>query len=154
GFPPMSIPAFFSRVFVLDFFSNFAMEWMEVGKTQRNYRKRWTWYETARQYINFQLTAADFVICNNERQRDAWLGMLQSLGLITGEVYDADNSLRRLVAVAPHGIRPEEGNGGADDHRAFPLESVKATDKVLLWNAGIVGWYDPVTAIKVVHALS
>ena len=74
GFPPMSLPAFFSRVFVLDFFSNFAMEWMEVSKTQRNYRKRWAWYETARQYINYQLTAADFVICNNDRQRDAWLG--------------------------------------------------------------------------------
>ena len=90
GFPPMSLPAFLRKTFVLDFFSNFAMEWMEVGKTQRNYRKRWTWYETARQYINYQLTAADFVICNNDRQRDAWLGMMQSLGLITGEVYDGD----------------------------------------------------------------
>ncbi|MBI2760600.1 MAG: glycosyltransferase [Chloroflexi bacterium] len=197
GFPPMSLPAFFSRVFVLDFFSNFAMEWMEVGKTQRNYRKRWTWYETARQYINYQLTAADFVICNNDRQRDAWLGMMQSLGLITGEVYDADHSLRRLVAVAPHGIRPDElriadcglrgRNGGltpASDRlpagndqengirspadpairnpqstippsspicEAFP--QIKDTDKILLWNAGIVGWYDPVTAIRAVHAL-
>ncbi len=157
GFPPMSLPAFFSRIFVLDFFSNFAMEWMEVGKTQLNYRKRWTWYETARQYINYQLTAADFVICNNERQRDAWLGMMQSLGLITGEVYDADNSLRRLVAVAPHGIRPDtpapaSGQPGTVFSRTFP--AIRPTDKVLLWNAGIVGWYDPVTAIRVVHALS
>jgi glycosyltransferase involved in cell wall biosynthesis len=190
GFPPMSLPAFFSRVFVLDFFSNFAMEWMEVGKTQRNYRKRWTWYETARQYINYQLTAADFIICNNERQRDAWLGMLQGLGLITGEVYDADNSLRRLVAVAPHGIRPEEGTGnrgqgtgnrgqgtgdreqgtgnrgqGAGGDGAHPapgtrhsalrrIPGIRSTDIVLLWNAGIVGWYDPVTAIRAVHAIA
>lgn len=153
GFPPMSLPAFFNRVFVLDFFSNFAMEWMEVGKTQRNYRKRWTWYETARQYINMQLTAADFIICNNERQRDAWLGMLQGLGLITGEVYDADNSLRRLVAVAPHGIRSDPLQAdGHPMHEAIP--EIKPTDKVLLWNAGIVGWYDPVTAIRAVHALS
>jgi glycosyltransferase involved in cell wall biosynthesis len=191
GFPPMSLPAFFGRTFVLDFFSNFAMEWMEVGKTQRNYRKRWTWYETARQYINYQLTAADFILCNNERQRDAWLGMLQSLGLITGEVYDADNTLRRYVAVAPHGIRPDElrsaecgvrnedapaegdalpsGPHTASRHttvttdpalrtphstisQAFP--AIRPTDKVLLWNAGIVGWYDPVTAIRAVHALA
>jgi glycosyltransferase involved in cell wall biosynthesis len=153
GFPPMSLPAFFNRVFVLDFFSNFAMEWMEVGKTQRNYRKRWTWYETARQYINYQLTAADFIICNNERQRDAWLGMLQGLGLITGEVYDADNSLRRLVAVAPHGIRsdPLEATGHPM-HEALP--ELRPTDRVLLWNAGIVGWYDPVTAIRAVHAIA
>ena len=198
GFPPMSLPAFFGRIFVLDFFSNFAMEWMEVGRTERNYRRRWAWYETARQYINLQLTAADFIICNNERQRDAWLGMLQSLGLLTGEVYDADNSLRRLVAVAPHGIRPQTypptpfhpspnpsptrggephatqrrptlsppslagkgvgglGGTGRGDRsvlrQAFP--QIRETDKVLLWNAGIVGWYDPVTAIRAVHALA
>lgn len=160
GFPPMSIPAWFSRVFVLDFFSNFAMEWMEVGKTQRNYRKRYTWYETARRYINQQLTIADFIICNNDRQRDAWLGMLQSLGLITGEVYDADNSLRRLVAVAPHGIRPDSDQPPAAGEPPAPalfpslFPGVRATDKILLWNAGIVGWYDPVTAIRAVHALS
>lgn len=161
GFPPASLPAFLNRVFVLDFFSNFAMEWMEVGKTQRNYRKRWAWYETARQYIKYQLTVADFIICNNERQRDAWLGMLQSLGLITGPVYDADPTLRRLVAVAPHGIRPDpleadsqpSGPGGASPLRAaFP--AIRPTDKVILWNAGIVGWYDPVTAIRAVHLLT
>jgi glycosyltransferase involved in cell wall biosynthesis len=266
GFPPMSLPAFFSRIFVLDFFSNFAMEWMEVGKTQRTYRKRWAWYETARQYINYQLTAADFVICNNDRQRDAWLGMMQSLGLITGEVYDQDHSLRRLVAVAPHGIRPDAGVGSREsgvgrgdegkreegrgksregsatgaaltpspspagwdrgasvddrvasassgtvrdaadgvarieseqhsplshavgeggrgegaaplvpahrssliaqsspapadsrlptpDSRLRAIPGVGPGDIVLLWNAGIVGWYDPVTAIRAVHAL-
>lgn len=153
GFPPMSLPAFFSRVFVLDFFSNFAMEWMEVGKTQRNYRKRWTWYETARQYINYQLTAADFIICNNDRQRDAWLGMLQSLGLITGEVYDADTSLRRLVAVAPHGVRTDPLDYGGHAIRGV-IPGIRATDTVLLWNAGIVGWYDPVTAIRAVHAVA
>jgi glycosyltransferase involved in cell wall biosynthesis len=154
SFPPASLPAFPGRVFVLDFFSNFAMEWMEVGKTQRNYRKRWVWYETARQYINYQLTAADFIICNNERQRDAWLGMLQSLGLITGPVYDADPTLRRLVAVAPHGVRPDPlpEEGPSPLRAAFP--AIRPTDKVLLWNAGIVGWYDPVTAIRAVHALT
>ncbi len=164
SFPPASLPAFPRRVFVLDFFSNFAMEWMEVGKTQRNYRMRWAWYETARQYINYQLTAADFIICNNERQRDAWLGMLQSLGLITGRVYDADPTLRRLVAVAPHGIRPDPlperetpaapGVAGATSPLRAAFPAIRPTDKVILWNAGIVGWYDPVTAIRAVHALS
>ena len=179
GFPPVSLVAWPGRTFVLDFFSNFAMEWMEVGKTQRNYRKRWAWYETARQYINEQLTAADFVICNNDRQRDAWLGMMQSLGLITGEVYDKDHSLRRLVAVCPHGLRsdplatasPSSGQWSQADSVHPPtrannefaasfgdspyaaLAGIRSTDKVLLWNAGIVGWYDPVTAIRAVHQL-
>lgn len=153
GFPPMALPAFFSRTFVLDFFSNFAMEWMEVGKTQRNYRMRWAWYETARQYINYQLTAADFVICNNDRQRDAWLGMMQSLGLITGTVYDADPSLRRLVAVAPHGVRTDPMIAPGPAIRGV-IPGIRPTDTVLLWNAGIVGWYDPVTAIRAVDELS
>ena len=154
SFPPFALPAMMGRHFVLDFFSNFAMEWMEVGKTQRNARKRWTWYETQRQYINLQFTAADFIICNNERQRDFFIGVLQSLGLVTGRVYDRDHDLRRLIASCPHGIRPEEVRSQEQDSSHFSVPGVLPGDRVLLWNAGIVGWYDPVTAIKAVHALS
>jgi len=171
SFPPLSLPAMARTHFVLDFFSNFAMEWMEVAKTQRNARKRWTWYENQRQYMNLQFTAADFIICNNERQRDFFIGTLQSLGLISGEVYDRDHDLRRLIASCPHGIRPEPLSNDEcgminDEPPAAPLDSsfiiphssfppgVQPGDRVLLWNAGMVGWYDPVTAIRAVHALS
>ena len=151
SFPPLSLPAMARRHFVLDFFSNFAMEWMEVARTQRNGRRRWVWYETQRQYMNLQFTVADFIICNNERQRDFFVGALQSLGLITGGVYDSDHNVRRLIDSCPHGIRPDPlpRAGG----HPFP-EGVQPNDTVLLWNAGMVGWYDPVTAIKAVHALS
>lgn len=157
AFPPGVLPALFGRLFVLDFFSNFAMEWMEVGKTQRNPRKRWAWYESHRHYITMQMTAADFIICNNDRQRDFFLGVLQSLGLVSGAVYDRDHTLRRLLASCPHGIRPDElpvplpAGEGAIRGR---LPGIEPGDTVLLWNAGIVGWYDPVTAIEAVHALS
>lgn len=170
SFPPLSLPAMLGRSFVLDWFSNFAMEWMEVGKSQGNARKRWTWYETQRQYINLQFTAADFILSNNERQRDFFIGALQSLGLVSGEVYDRDHSLRRLIASCPHGIRPDVlWNGergtmsdevGSDRGSSFIVPrspfppGVEPGDIVLLWNAGIVGWYDPVTAIRAVHALS
>jgi glycosyltransferase involved in cell wall biosynthesis len=132
------------------------MEWMEVGKDEGNRRKRWAWYESQRQYINMQLTAADFVICNNERQRDFWLGVMQSLGLVTGGVYDRDHTLRRLIDVCSHGIRPdplpEPGPEGGAVRRRLP--GIELGDTVLLWNAGIVSWYDPVTAIRAVHAIS
>jgi glycosyltransferase involved in cell wall biosynthesis len=166
SFPPFALPAMAGRHFVLDFFSNFAMEWMEVGKTQRNARKRWTWYETQRQYINLQFTAADFIICNNERQRDFFIGVLQSLGLVTGRVYDKNHDLRRLIASCPHGIRPEplhDERRTTNDERemrtnnssiAVRRSSFLSGDRVFLWNAGMVGWYDPVTAIKAVHALA
>jgi glycosyltransferase involved in cell wall biosynthesis len=170
SFPPLSLPAMARRHFVLDFFSNFAMEWMEVARSQRNPRKRWVWYETQRQYMNLQFTVADFIICNNERQRDFFIGALQSLGLITGQVYDRDHSVRRLIDSCPHGIRPEAKNderGTMNDepgtdlarssfivHRSSFPPGVEPGDTVLLWNAGMVGWYDPVTAIRAVHALS
>ncbi|MGH2586828.1 MAG: hypothetical protein ACRDJE_18070 [Dehalococcoidia bacterium] len=163
SFPPLSLPAMARTHFVLDFFSNFAMEWMEVAKTQRNARKRWTWYENQRQYMNLQFTAADFITCNNERQRDFFIGTLQSLGLISGEVYDRDHDLRKLIASCPHGVRPDEGTGNREQgtgesaapipYSLFPVPWERS-DRVFLWNAGMVGWYDPVTAIRAVHALS
>jgi glycosyltransferase involved in cell wall biosynthesis len=153
SFPPFSLPALAGRQFVLDFFSNFAMEWMEVGRTQRNPRRRWTWYETQLRYINLQFTAADFIICNNERQRDFFLGTLQSLGLITGRVYERDHSLRRLIAACPHGIRPDPLPPAPSGTVRGRLPGVGPGDTVLLWNAGMVGWYDPVTAIRAVDVL-
>jgi len=160
SFPPLSLPAMAGRHFVLDFFSNFAMEWMEVARSQRHARKRWTWYETQRQYMNLQFTAADYIICNNYRQRDFFIGVLQSLGLISGAVYDRDHNLRRLIAACPHGIRPDRLRTDAPPAATFlipPSEGstgVSIHDTVLLWNAGMVGWYDPVTAIRAVHRLS
>lgn len=152
GFPPSVIPLIFGRRLVVDLFSNFSMEWMEVAKSQRNVRRRFAWYESQRWYLKLQLTLADFVICNNERQRDAWIGFLSSLGLFSGETYDQDRSLRRLVAVCPHGVRsdplPE-----ADAAASIDLPGIAADDRILLWNAGIVDWYDPLTAIRAMAIL-
>src|SRR5215211_6723498 len=41
-------------------------------------------------------------------------------------------------------------------HSSFitPNSSLQEGDRVLLWNAGMVGWYDPVTAIRAVHAIA
>jgi len=156
GFPPLSLVAWFGRSFVLDFFSNFAIEWIEVGRDETNPRRRWAWYEAQRQYINLQFTAADYITCNNERQRDFFLGVLQSLGLVTGAVYDRDHNLRRLIAACPHGIRPDPmpARDPALPAIRAHIPGIAPGDTVLLWNAGIVGWYDPVTAIRAVHALS
>ena len=89
---------------------------------------------------------------------------MQSLGLVTGAVYDRDHTLRRLVAVCPHGIRPdakgevrrEKGEEVTVPPSHFSLRTSPygPQDRILLWNAGIVGWYDPVTTIRAVHALS
>ena len=152
GFPPTIIPLVFGRGVVVDLFSNFAMEWMEVAKSQRKRWRRFTWYQAQIRYLNLQLTLADFVICNNERQRDTWIGFLTSLGLLSGAVYDRDRSLRRLVATCPHGIRSDpfpECVPAIEDL----VPGLKSGDRVLIWNAGIVDWYDPLTAIEAMARL-
>lgn len=155
GFPPHTLHAFFGRRFVMDFFTNFLIEGLEYRKEHVTPRVRRAWLNTQRVYLNLQLTAADFVICANTRQRDAWLGLMSSLGLITGKVYDRDNTLERLVAVAPYGIRPEEP--GVMDHepgRPRPalgrVARIGPKDRVILWNGGILKWYDPLTLIQAV----
>lgn len=208
GYPPTLIPAFFGRRFVMDFFANFAIEGLEYRIDQVSPLAREQWLDTQRVYLNLQLTLADFVICANQRQRDAWLGMMSILGLIPGSVYDRDNTLNRLVGVAPYGVRPEEpvlpatgarssvaGDGSHMTSRpgqpspvvvapqSFgsrisgqpnvselgphpPAEAgdrpvvrgvipgIGADDQLLIWNGGILGWYDPLTLIRAVGRLA
>jgi glycosyltransferase involved in cell wall biosynthesis len=149
GFPPTTLPVFFGRRFVMDFFTNFLIEGLEYRREHVTPAVRRAWLDTQRVYLNLQLTLADFVICANERQRDAWLGMMSCLGLVTGRVYDRDTTLRSLVGVAPYGIRPEPPVSAAPTLKGvFP--GVAATDTVILWNGGVLRWYDPITLIRAV----
>ncbi len=136
GFPPTVLPAFFGRRFVMDFFTNFLIEGLEYRKEHVTPAVRQAWLDTQRAYLNLQLTLADFVVCANGRQRDAWLGMMSSLGLITGAVYDRDNTLARLVGVAPYGIRPEEVRSaecGLQNEGARPEDDVPAGEPSAAW---------------------
>ena len=100
-----------------------------------------------------QLTFADYVICANERQRDTYVGSLSALGLIDPDAYEKDDTLRRYIDVAPHGIRPDEIK-----HEKRVLKGVYAGinegDKVMLWNGGTVAWYDPEPFLRALHILS
>jgi glycosyltransferase involved in cell wall biosynthesis len=132
---------------VLDFFSQFHFEWMEVGRDLFRGLHRAAWTRAGQMYANLQLLAADFTVCANERQRDAYLGVMASLGLLTPRTYDQDTTLRRLIDVLPHGVRPEpfpEGNFGIKG--AYP--GIEKGDKVLLWLGGILYWYDPVSLLR------
>lgn len=153
GFPPHTLPAFFGRRFVMDFFTNFLIEGLEYRKEHVTRRVRRAWLDTQRVYLNMQLTLADFVICANGRQRDAWLGLMSSLGLITGDVYDRDNTLESLVAVASYGVRPEPAERAGADAKATLrtiVPGIEPGDTVVLWNGGILKWYDPLTLIRAV----
>jgi glycosyltransferase involved in cell wall biosynthesis len=99
-----------------------------------------------------QLTLADFVLCCNERQRDSYIGMMTSLGLISPRVYDADPTLRRYIDVAAHGIRKEVPQPGVPVLRGV-REGFARDDKVIVWNGGIIQWYDPATLLEALRRL-
>ncbi len=153
GLLPQFTFFFRNKKFVADLFSQYLIEWMELTKGAARGKKRTVWMNRSRADITMQLTLADFILCANERQRDTYVGMLSALGLIDPTVYDGDDTLRRYVDAAPHGVRPDEL-----DHERRVLKGVYAgireTDKVILWNGGIVSWYDPEPFLRALHLLS
>ena len=68
--------------------------------------------------------------------------MLSALGLIDPIAYDHDDSLRRMIDVAPHGVRPEKPQ---HDKQVFKgvFPGVKESDTVIIWNGGTVHWCAP-----------
>jgi len=152
GLPPHVAAFFPKKKFVVDLFTQYAMEWMEVGRQQFHGYKQHAWVQRTRTILAMQLTLADFVLCCNERQRDSYIGMMVSLGLITPTVYDADPTLRRYIDVAAHGIRPELPEPGRRILRGVH-PGFKESDRIIVWNGGIIQWYDPATLLEALRRL-
>lgn len=140
------------KKFLLDFYDPINMEWLETGKSApRNiYLGR---QKFNRDYLNLQLTLADFIVCANERQRDLWVGMLGSLGIVNSEIYQNDPALDKLIAVAPFGIRSDRREKGKSVLKGV-ISGIGKGDKVLLWNGGVWNWFDPKTAVAAVAKLA
>ena len=155
GFPGYALFFFPWKTFVLDFFTMYLLEWMESSKDDpfHNPARRRAWLSQARKLLNIQLTFADFVLAASDRQRDAHLGSMISLGLVSPESHTKDPSLHKLIGVAPHGIRPDPSTRTKQVVKGR-YAGIKETDKLILWNGGIVSWYDPATLIRAVGELS
>ena len=150
---PPHVAAFYPwKRFVVDLFSQYAMEWMEVGIQHYEGAHRKAWVERTRTVLGMQLTFADFVLTCNERQRDSYAGMMISLGLISPLVYDRDSTLRRYIDSAPHGIRPELPEAAAPLLRGV-RPGFEQDDKIIIWNGGIIQWYDPATLLEALRIL-
>ncbi len=150
---PPHVAAYFPfKRFVVDLFSQYAMEWMEVGMQQYKGHQFTAWVNRTRAVLSMQLTLADFVLTCNERQRDSYIGMMVSLGLISPTVYDNDDSLRRYIDSAPHGIRPELPEAHAPILRGV-REGFGESDRIIIWNGGIIQWYDPATLLEALRLL-
>lgn len=136
---------------VLDIYTPLAYEilesWPEVPSSllSKMHRRvvRWT---------NAQLAIADFIICTNEKQRDMWLGALNSIGRVTAEGSRRNPNLRELIDVSPFGIPEQPPARNGQPLRAL-VPQIAPDDFVLIWSSKILAWQDPVTLLRAMHLL-
>jgi glycosyltransferase involved in cell wall biosynthesis len=99
-----------------------------------------------------QLQRGDFFLCASTKQRDLWIGYLSALGRINPSVYDADPTLRSLVAVVPFGLSETPPVATAPGIKGV-IEGIAPDDEVILWGGGIYDWFDPLTLLHAVDKL-
>jgi glycosyltransferase involved in cell wall biosynthesis len=102
--------------------------------------------------LSDQIRAGDLFLCASERQRDYWLGWLESLGRVNPRTHAADPDLRALIDVVPFGVpAAAPARSGQPGPRArFGLGP---DEVVLLWGGGVYDWLDPVTLVRAVNRL-
>lgn len=103
-------------------------------------------------WTDAQLSLADFIVCTNEKQRDMWLGALNSIGRVTAEATRKNPDCRELIDVASFGIpdEPPVQNGRPLRSR---LPQAWKDDFILLWSSKILAWQDPVTLLRAMDLL-
>ena len=149
-FPPLALLAFPFRKFVLDYYTIYFIEWMENSRDTlgESTRRRAAWMSGARRRIGAQLLYSDLLICANDRQKDYYIGASIGLGLIDPAAYDVDPGMHRLIEPAPHGIRPDALTKTGGPVLKGVYAGIKETDKLIIWNGGILQWYDPLTLLR------
>src|SRR5665648_235318 len=139
------------KVLVADVYDPMHLEQLEQAKDLGVDGRATALRETTR-ILNDQLRRADYALCASEKQRDFWLGQLAGQGRVNAPVYDEDESLRSLIAVAPFGIDDEPPVQRRHAIRGS-VEGIGAEDKVILWGGGVYNWFDPLTLIRAVDRL-
>lgn len=140
------------NILVADIYDPMHLEILEQGKSLGANDRLAQSLQTA-EVLNAQIERADFMLCASDKQRDFWLGHLAALCRINPATYDEDASLRSLLAVAPFGI---EDNPPVQTEHGIKgvIPGISETDTVVLWGGGIYNWFDPITLIRSVAALS
>lgn len=134
------------KIMVADIYDPLHLEQLEQARDTRF--EDWNEHVIlASEVLNEQLARADFLLCASEKQRDFWLGQLSAVGRVNAMTYEADNSLRDLLDVAPFGLDPEVP---AQERHAIKgtVPGIGPDDKVLLWGGGIYDWFDTATLLR------
>jgi hypothetical protein len=102
--------------------------------------------------LDDQLRRGDFFLCASEKQRDFWMGALAALGRVNTASYDADETLRSLLSVAPFGLDPTPPRRSGPGVKGV-VDGIGPDDELILWAGGIYNWFDPLTLIRAVDQL-
>ncbi len=134
---------------VVDIYDPFHLENMTSRKDDHGWF-RYATHHSDTAVLNRQLERGDFFVCASEKQRDFWLGQLSAVKRVNPATFDADESLRGLVDVAPFGL--PGGPPIMTEPRAIRSrhEAIETGDFVLLWGGGIYNWFDPLTLLRAV----
>jgi glycosyltransferase involved in cell wall biosynthesis len=139
------------KIVVCDVYDPMHLELLEQGK-QDNDEQRAKDVIGVTTMLNRQLERGDFFLCASERQRHFWLGHLAALGRLTPSLYDADPTVRSLIAVAPFGLSAKPPQRTAQAMKGV-VPGIAETDKVVLWAGGLYSWFDPLTLVHAIAAL-
>lgn len=140
-----------TKPLVVDVYDPFHLELLEQARDEGEQRRR-DIVHNAVVVLNDQLRRGDFFLCASEKQRDLWIGSLASLGRVNTGTYDGDETLRKLIAVAPFGLEPAPPVRTAPGVKGV-VDGIGPEDKLLLWGGGIYNWFDPLTLIRAMAAL-
>ncbi len=153
-FPLFLLPLLQSKRLVLDMFTPYVTEWIEVAKFFGiDDSRKTTFFNSLSRDLMVQLLLADSILCATLRQRDLYFGMLSALGRVTPETYDDDHWLAKLLVLAPFGVRPNEPRPTRRVLKGV-WPGILPTDTLLIWNGGIIEWYDVETLIHAIHRIS
>lgn len=107
------------------------------------------WWQQRMLDLAPQCLVGDFFLCASDRQRDWWIGVLETHGRINPATYRADPSLRNLIDIVPYGLDltlPKQGERVVKG--VWP--SIESEDRLLVWGGGLWPWLDALTAIRAV----
>ncbi len=149
-YPPLAMAVFPWKTFVLDYYTIYYLEWMENTRDEMSSspRKRSAWMAGARRRIGAELLYSDMLTCANDRQKDYYIGAMIGLGMIDPAAYDRDPGMHHLIEPIPHGIRPDPIEQPREPVLKGVYAGIKTTDKLIIWNGGILQWYDPLTLLR------
>ncbi|GAB3909691.1 glycosyltransferase [Kibdelosporangium lantanae] len=134
-----------SKIVVCDIYDPMHLEQLEQGKDLTDTRRAHV-VEVVTEVLSNQLLRGDFFLCASDRQRHFWLGHLGAIGRLNPTLYDADPSVRSLLAVAPFGLssKPPERTGPGPREL---VDGIRPTDRLAIWAGGIYNWFDPLTLL-------